>query len=118
MKKNLELLIILIVIILAAFTIYTDTFQLTQPQADTLITFIPDFTLFIVTAYVFTSSRGLYRAAAFIMVGVAVAYFLGNAYTEGIISDTMLQDLTIAQYQTLVIAVGVFVGSLTYLGQR
>lgn len=118
MKSNTLLLMILIASMLTFFVIYNDLFQLTDAQAESLITFIPDIAFFSVTVYVTKNSRGVLKSGAFIMVGLAVAFFLGTAYTEDIISDTMLQDLTIAQYQTLVIAASVLVGSILYMGKR
>ena len=118
MKKNMELLILLIVVILVGFYRYSTVFELTTTQAESLIGFIPDFALFIVTAYVFTSSRGLYRVGAFIMSGVAVSYFLGNAHAEGLITSVMLQGLTVAQLQVLVLSVSVFLGALIYVASK
>jgi len=117
-KKNNLLLIALIAAMLGLFTVYNDHLQLTDAQSGTLVALIPDFTLFMATLYVATSTRGVMKAGSMIMLGLAVAYFLGNAYSEGIISDSMLQGLTIAQYQTLTVCCGVLLGGVVYYAKR
>jgi len=107
-------IIMLIAVIFVGVVVYPEVFGLTSNQGSTLIAFLPSFAVLVSAVYVFKSARGVYWLGSFIMIGFGLCLFWAEADTQGLLVNSLLGDLTLAQLQTWTVAFFTLIGITAY----
>lgn len=109
----------IIVIVLFFAGGYAADFGLSATIGDDLLAVLPGlFVSIIGIIAVSQASDSPLIIGGFAAIGIGLAVLLSEAYTAGIIIDAMLGGATIAQYETIVIIVGLLLGSVAYVSGR
>ena len=84
-------------------------------EADSYTDFLlilPGLFLFAVGILIISRMRGLFALPGFTVVGIGLAVLSEEMYDIGIINNAMISNLTIGEFQLLVIAVSFLVGAV------
>jgi hypothetical protein len=110
---------IIIVIILFFAGGYASGFGLSATISDDLLAVFPGLFVSIISIIAISQTTDSpLIIGGFSAVGIGLAILLSEAYTAGIIVDAMLGGATIAQYETIMIILGLIMGTVAYVGRR
>jgi len=114
-KFDFRLMGIALIAVVAFIVIEIYNVELDMPtgMGQTLIALFPGIVVVLMGIYGHKHSRsGIGHGASLIGVGIGLAYFIGSADTQGLVTAEMLSGLTVAQLQTWVVALSVFGGGI------
>jgi len=109
--KVVFMIALVLVVFLALF--YLDTELGLPATADTdFLSIMPGLICFAVGGLVVGKMGGLFALPAFSLIGIGLAILFESMYDLGIVNDAMISNLTISQFQILVIAIAFLVGAV------
>jgi len=113
MKQNESSIIIVVTLILGILiflVLFGDTLGFDSSLGNDLVMVAPGIMLTVLGLYFTTVMRGLYIIPGSGVVGIALAYLLGQLETQGYTTSNLLQSLTVTQAQLLLVVAGFVIG--------
>ena len=121
MKQNELSIIISVALVLSVvmfLVLYGDKLGFDSALGKDLVMVAPGVILTIVGLLITASLAGLYYIPGLGVVGVSLAYLLGQLDTQGYITSNLLQSLTIVQTQLLLVVAGFVIGGVLSAADR
>jgi len=84
----------------------------------TLITLFPALFVGFISLLGIAQSKGYFSVPSVMLLGMSLCYFIGEADSLGLVSNSMLGGLTISQVQIWVMAMATLLGGCLYAYQR
>lgn len=114
MKQDMKLVFLVGFVLVVFLTLFYLDSELGLPDtADTdFLLIMPGLICFAIGALLVGKLGGLFALPAFSLIGVGLAILFESMYDLGIVNDAMISNLTISQFQILVIAIAFLVGAV------
>ena len=109
---NIAVLIGSVIVIFMGLYFFGDNIGLEATSFTDFLLVMPGLFLFAVGALIIGRMRGLFALPGFTVVGIGIAVLSEQMYDLGILNDAMISNLTIGEFQILVIAVAFLIGAV------
>jgi len=109
---NIAIIIASVVFIFLALYYAGDVIGLETTSHTDFLQIVPGLFIFAVGILVVGRMGGLFALPGFTVVGIGIAVLCEEMYDLGILNDQMMSNLTIGEFQILVIAVSFLIGGV------
>ncbi len=109
---NIAILIASIIFIFIALFYVGEDIGLSPGSYTDFLQILPGLFLFAVGALIIGRMGGLFALPGFTVVGMGIAVLTEEMYDLGIVNDAMISNLTLSEFQMLVIAISFLIGAV------